>query len=194
MTTPAAIKTSRGIVLRKAQRGVVLFISLIVLVAMTLAGIAMMRSVDTNVLIAGNLAFRSAAMSAADAGLESARVWLTTQPSGALTNDQIPGYFANWQDSFNPGAFDWANQALLVGNDGNGNEIRYIVHRMCAESAKTVDGTDCFKMVSATSGSSQQGGSYGITPLSGTAQPYFRITTRVVGPRNTVSYVQAFVY
>ena len=181
-------------VLHKAQRGVVLFVSLIVLVAMTLAGIAMMRSVDTNVMIAGNLAFRSAAMSAADAGLESARTWLTTQSAGALTNDQLPGYYANWQDSFNPGTFDWAAQALLVGNDGNGNEIRYIVHRMCAESAKTVDGTDCFKMVGASSGSTQSGGSYGLSPLSGSSQPYYRITTRVMGPRNTVSYVQAFVY
>jgi Tfp pilus assembly protein PilX len=39
-------------------RGAVLFIALIVLVAMTLAGIAIMRSVDTATLIAGNLAFK----------------------------------------------------------------------------------------------------------------------------------------
>ena len=194
MTYSATPKRGSRVTMLGAQRGAALFISLIVLVAMTLSGIAMMRSVDTNVLIAGNLAFRSAAMSAADAGIESARTWLTTQSSGVLTNDQLPGYYANWQESFNPGTFDWAAQGLLVGNDGNGNEIRYVAHRMCADSAKTVDGTDCFKVVSASSGSSQQGGSYGISPLSGSAQPYFRITTRVVGPRNTVSYVQAFVY
>ena len=180
--------------LRRAQQGVVLFIALIVLVAMTMAGIAVMRSVDTNVLIAGNLAFRNAALSAADAGIESARDWLTLQPPGDLINDQLPGYFANWQDTFNPTTFDWAGDSLLVGTDPNGNEIRYIVHRMCAESAKTVDGTDCFKVATSTSGSSQGTGSYGVTPLSGSAQPYYRITARVEGPRNTVSYVQAFVY
>ncbi len=180
--------------LRKAQRGVVLFIALIVLVAMTMAGIAVMRSVDTNVLIAGNLAFRSAALSAADAGIESARNWLTLQPAGNLINDQLPGYFANWQDTFNPATFDWAANSLVVGFDPNGNEIRYIVHRMCAESAKTVDGTDCFKVATAASGSSQGTGSYGVTPLAGSAQPYYRVTARVEGPRNTVSYVQAFVY
>ncbi len=171
--------------LRKAQHGVVLVISLIVLVAMTLAGVGMMRSVDTNVLIAGNLAFRSAAMSAADAGIESARGWLSAQTGGALVNDSLPGYFANWQDQFNPGAFDWATNAALVGTDSNGNEIRYIVHRMCAESAKTVDGTDCFKIASASSGSTKGGGSYGLTPLSGSAIPYFRITTRVMKVRAT---------
>lgn len=194
MTHPDAIRPPVQRALRSAQQGVVLFISLIVLVAMTLAGIAVMRSVDTNVLIAGNLAFRNAAMSAADAGVEAARAWLAAQPAGNLVNDQVPGYYANWQDSFNPGNFNWTTDGLLVGTDPNGNEIRYIVHRMCAESAKTVDGTDCFKIASATSGSTKGGGSYGVTPLSGSAQPYYRITARVEGPRNTVSYVQAFVY
>jgi len=52
----------------RAQRGVVLLITLIILVAMTLAGIGMMRSVDTGSIIAGNLAFRQAAANAGDAG------------------------------------------------------------------------------------------------------------------------------
>lgn len=52
--------------MRRAQQGVVLFVALIILVAMTLAGIALMRSVDTNVLIAGNLAFRQGATMAGD--------------------------------------------------------------------------------------------------------------------------------
>ncbi|NIO40777.1 MAG: hypothetical protein GTO41_11720 [Burkholderiales bacterium] len=193
MTRLATARPALNRVLRKTQRGVVLFIALIVLVAMTLAGLAVMRSVDTNVLIAGNLAFRSAALSAADAGIESARDWLRAQTAAALDNDSLPGYYANWQDAFNPATFNWGN-GVVVGTDTNGNEIRYIVHRMCAESAKTVDGTECFKVAKATSGSTKGGGSYGVTPLSGTASPYFRITARVEGPRNTVSYVQAFIY
>ena len=177
----------------RGQRGVVLFVSLIVLVAMTLAGLAVMRSVDTNILIAGNLAFRNATVSASDAGLESARNWLAAQTAGGLINDQLPGYYANWQDTFNPTTFDWT-QGLLVGYDGNGNEVRYIAHRMCAESTKTVDGTDCYKVTSASSGSTKGGGAYGQTPLSGGSLPYFRVTARVMGPRNTVSYTQAFIY
>ena len=194
MTRPVTVRSKLHRTVRKAQEGVVLFIALIVLVAMTMAGIAVMRSVDTNVLIAGNLAFRNAALSAADAGIESARNWLTVQPAGDLINDQLPGYFANWQDTFNPTTFDWAANSLVVGTDANGNEIRYIVHRMCAESAKTVDGTDCFKIATGSAGSTKGGGSYGVTPLAGSASPYYRVTARVEGPRNTVSYVQAFVY
>jgi len=194
MMSPTTFRPTLKQSLRKAQDGVVLFIALIVLVAMTLAGIAVMRSVDTNVLIAGNLAFRNAAMSAGDAGIEAARSWLATQSAGDLVNDQVPGYYANWQDTFNPSTFNWGANSSLVGTDSVGNEIRYIVHRMCAESAKTVDGTDCFKVASGSSGSTKGGGSYGVTPLSGATQPYFRITARVEGPRNTVSYVQAFLY
>ncbi len=50
------------------QRGVVLLIALIIMVVMTLAGIGMMRSVDTGSIIAGNLAFKQATLHANDAG------------------------------------------------------------------------------------------------------------------------------
>jgi type IV pilus assembly protein PilX len=52
----------------RKQRGVVLLLTLIILVAMTLAGVGMMRSVDTGNIIAGNLAFRQATANAGDAG------------------------------------------------------------------------------------------------------------------------------
>lgn len=57
---------------RNSQHGVVLLITLIILVAMTLAGIGMMRSVDTGSIIAGNLAFRQATANAGDAGPSAA--------------------------------------------------------------------------------------------------------------------------
>jgi Tfp pilus assembly protein PilX len=57
----------------RRQRGAILFIALIVLVAMSLAGIALMRSVDTNVLIAGNLAFRQSASRPRTPGSGAAR-------------------------------------------------------------------------------------------------------------------------
>ena len=58
----------RRITLARSQRGVVLLIALIMLVAMTLAGIGMMRSVDTGSVIAGNLAFKQSTLNASDAG------------------------------------------------------------------------------------------------------------------------------
>lgn len=54
------------------QRGVVLLIALIVLVAMMLAGIGMMRSIDTTTMIAGNVAYRQATLQAGDSGFITA--------------------------------------------------------------------------------------------------------------------------
>ena len=176
------------------QRGAVLFIALIVLVAMTLAGIALMRSVDTGNLIAGNLAFRNAATHAGDAGLESARGWLMGKSAGDLQKDGAKGYYANWQEQFDPQTFNWVGQGITVGTDSIGNTTYYVVHRMCRESDKSIDATDCTKVTAVSVGSTKGGGGYGMTPLSGASLPYFRITTKVLGPKNTVSYVQAFVY
>ena len=177
--------------LHRRQRGVVLFIALIVLVAMTLAGLAVMRSVDTNNIIAGNLALRNAATSAGDAGLESARNWLTLQSSTTLQNDQATGYFANWQDTFNYKTFDFATQGIYVGGDSYQNSIYYVVHRMCRESTKSLNATDCFKLAASSDGSSKGDDA---PPPTSTSLVYFRITAKVAGPRNTVSYVQSFVY
>jgi Tfp pilus assembly protein PilX len=176
------------------QRGAVLFISLIVLVAMTLAGIALMRSVDTGNLIAGNLAFRNAATNAGDGGLEAARNWLTGQSAGALQNDIVPGYIANWQDTFDPKTFNWPAQAVLVGTDSVDNAVYYVVHRMCKDSGKSIDATDCTKVTALSVGSTKGGAAYGSAALTGSSLPYFRITSKIVGPKNTVSYIQAFVY
>jgi hypothetical protein len=52
----------------------------------------------------------------------------------------------------------------------------------------------CSRQTNADTSNSTRGvPSYGVTPLSGVPQTYYRITTRVTGPRNTVRYVQAFV-
>lgn len=79
------------------QRGVVLLIALIALVALTLAGIALVRSVDTGNVIAGNLAFKQAALQVSDTGTEAALTALTTITTTSLDAD-IPGqYFATIQ-------------------------------------------------------------------------------------------------
>src|SRR5260221_9854712 len=63
------------------QRGTMLIIALIVLVAMTLAGIATMRSVDTATVLAGNIAFRQSALNAADQGIQAGLALLITPPA-----------------------------------------------------------------------------------------------------------------
>jgi len=185
---------------RRRQRGAVLFIALIVLVAMSLAGIALIRGVDTANLIAGNLAFKQNATHGGDWGVEQARAWLQLQPAAALYND-VPGlYSAAMQTGLDftatdPSApdFDWSANSFGPVTDPAGNEVRYVVHRMC-ELAGNPGSVNCVRTtLGGTTGGTQGGATYGGAALPSTSQIYYRITVRVTGPRNTVSYVQVMV-
>jgi len=188
------------------QRGVVLFIALIVLVAMSLAGIALIRGVDSANLIAGNLAFKQGATLAGDWGVEQARTWINTQAVGDLYIDQPPvanggGYWANMQSGLdftgtdpNPAKpdFNW-NTAVNLGDDGNGNQVQYVIHRLCDAPGDPAS-KNCIRGTGGGAVAGTKGGAvYGSFALSGTTQIYYRITTRIVGPRNTISYVQVMV-
>jgi Tfp pilus assembly protein PilX len=182
---------------------VVLFIALIVLVAMTLAGLAMFRSVGTGVIVAGNLAFKQAATAAGDRGLEFGRDWLRAQAIVTLQTTAAPlGYYSDWQNTpgniFDPIRFIWSDATSfpVTLDDGGGNQIRYVIHRLCAVANVTVNapGQQCVTRAGGSSGGSKGGGSYGVTPLKNTIQVYYRVTVRVMGPKNTISYVQSVTY
>lgn len=192
------------------QRGVVLFIALIVLVAMTLAAIALVRSVDTSNVIAGNLAFKESTIQAADQGTDQAIQWLTTNVgTGSLNNDNLAVagnimYYSSGQLA--SGANWWAAPAAWTGFSGSsytdtaGNNIYVIIHRMCTQPNTTYNGNgaggvaNICSLYFPTSGASTGGSmSVGSFTFQGNPQLYYRITSRVQGPRNTFSFVQTMV-
>lgn len=185
----------------RRQRGAVLLIALIVLVAMSLAGVALVRGVDMTNLIAGNLAFKQGATLGGDWGAEQARTWLAAQPATSLQDD-IPGrYFAAMQSGLDFTAsdplqpdFNWSANSFNLGADPAGNpEVRYIIHRMC-DVAGPSGSANCVRTSTGGTGQGTKGGAtYGQFALPTTSQIYYRITVRSVGPRNTVSYVQVMV-
>jgi len=196
--------------LRRGQQGVVLFIALIVLVAMSLAGIALMRGVDTGTIIAGNLAFRQSAMHVADIGVEAARTWLTgVTPTATLYNDQPAitggqGYFANWAQDLDllgndplKVDYNW-NNAIAVTSPAPpaGYSVSYVIHRLCKQAGDPVSITCVKQTVGAGSTASGTKGaaSFGTFAIQVPTNALYRVTVRVVGPRNSVSYVQAVVY
>lgn len=191
--------------LPRRERGVILFIALIVLVAMSLTGIALIRGVDTSVTVAGNLAFRQVATLAADRGVEQARTWLSSTTADKLYEDQPSGvsnsngYWATMQSGFdltasdpNRADFDWGT-AVNLGADANGNTVQYVIHRMC-DTVGNPANISCIRSVAGSGGGKPAGElKYGTLALQGVAQVLYRITTRVSGPRNTISYVQVMV-
>src|SRR5205809_7046317 len=70
------------------ERGVVMFIALLVMVALSLTGIALIRSAVTATVVAGNLAFKQAAVYAVDRSIEQA-VSALFFPSAGMPNPVI---------------------------------------------------------------------------------------------------------
>ncbi len=191
---------------RSRQRGIVLLISLVILIAMTLAGIALIRSTDLANIIAGNLAFRQGATHAGDRGVEEAFTWLQANNGNLLWNDvAASGYSANGNDATRSPAVGvnwetyWATlpanriRTLTAAQAGNtGNTVSFIIDRMCALAGDPTAGANCSASTVAGvgGGSGEEGGEVALTSPSSI---YYRITVRVAGPRNTVSFVQAMV-
>jgi len=184
------------------QKGVVLFIALIVLVAMSLAGVAMVRSVDTSLGIAGNMAFKQATIQGSDLGIREAYDWLAANTSGVTlqTTNIGQGYYSAYPGTVVEDWFEsskWAGARLVNAGapDAAGNVVRYVIHRMCSipDTAYNAGGNEC--SMNAPSGGAGSGGSMavGSFQFQGVPQLYYRITTRVEGPRNTVSIVQVSV-
>lgn len=198
------LKTSYDRPMQTRQRGVVLMITLIVLVAMTLAAIALVRSSDTTNLIAGNLAFQQAATNSGDQGTEAAIVWLEQNNSGTYlhadhnTSGDRLGYSATRQDPVPGQTWEnfWnavlSNQSISLAPDAAGNTVSYVIQRMCQLSGAPTSGAGC-AVSSATATTVGNSEDAGTVVLQYSSQVFYRITSRIVGPRNTVSFVQTIV-
>lgn len=195
---------------RRSERGVVLILAIIVLVAMSLAALALMRSTLTGNRVAGNLAFQQSATLAGDTGIESAVAWLEQQRGNALLSNNASvsgtcssgcsgGYFATRSDPAAGQSWDawWAalpttgiNQ--LPVNTNTGNTVQYVIHRLCASSGTANISLGC--QIDATVNPSA-GGSQGDDqkPAGNAVQYYYRIIAHITGARGTSSYVQAVV-
>lgn len=183
----------------RKERGLVLIISLIILVALTLAGISLIRAVDTANLIAGNLAFQQSATHSADAGFEAAVSWIQGSDTATLSADSpTDGYFATSANAnpTPPNTWDqyWMStlnaNARTLPTDSAGNTVSYVIHRQCTVALPPTGGGRCASSAQAGATSSGQAEEAGEVQLNPATAIYYRITVRVAGPRNTISYVQ----
>lgn len=173
------------------QQGVVLFFALIALVIMSLAAVALIRSVDTNSMIAGNLSFKQSTMLSADRGIETAVLWIDGNLALLNANSTTNGYYAT-SDADAKTLVD-NNGVVDVADDGQGNAVSYIVQRMCRTAGLATAATCLLGPVVRTgSNTVVSADKAGATVSSGSTM--YRVTAKVVGPKNTVSYIQAFVY
>lgn len=208
---------------QKKERGVVLFIALIVLVAMTIAAVALVRSTDTANIISGNFAFRQAALQESDVGIDAAflalndalnasyianknansapRYYATMQTSSttlALNANGAPTFINNMSPTDTVGSAD----VYAAGVGPNGNRVRYVIERMCKlvtvspevpPSTAAQISANCLTYNPASVSNSSRNALRIKLGGIATGNVYYRVTVRVDGPRNTVSIAQAIV-
>jgi type IV pilus assembly protein PilX len=200
---------------KNKQAGVVLFLAMIALVVMSLAAVALIRSVDTNSMITGNLAYKQTAAISSSYGVESMVDTLGPMPLAyGDANDPANGYYALCSN-FDGGSADlcsgnnltaeasWVpgtksslatGTGMTAGKDAYGNTIQYIVERMCHQVGAPTR-VSCLQAGGDLNNGSKNALNEPVAggPKNAAELPLYRVTVRIAGPKNTISYVQAFI-
>jgi Tfp pilus assembly protein PilX len=196
------------------ERGVVLLFCLIILVVLLAGGVAVMRSMDTSLFGAGNLAFKRDLVNQGE--LAIAKAMREFQTGGALvasgaTSSSVPA--ANYsaiQLAANPKGIPEVllKKTTLTGPDvvgntfaptgtpisGNGGvTVRYVIDRMCNATGafSTIGKSGCVYTPSSTETLGGDQSQLSTPGPSIPSPPIYRVSVRVDGPRDTQVFLQA---
>ena len=205
------------------RRGISLIFTLLALVALSLAALALVRSSDTGTLILGNIGFRQEATSNAEQAIDAAVSWLKSSTS--LDSDvSTHGYYASshdssetldvtgwqstmtgrtivgWDDDCSASTGTCLTPYVSQGTSGSGQASQqYIIFRLCnSTGSSSASGNSCLRPASDNSGASVQSGSLDYAAydrLSASSGAYYRIVVRIKSAaRDTTSFVEAIVH
>jgi Tfp pilus assembly protein PilX len=189
MNAETTIELSRIRRFQPQQSGLVLIVTLLALLILMLASVALIRSTDTNLQIAGNMAFKMDAMNQAERALPQIQQMfkagvLNAQAARHETN-AANNYYATVQasnESEIPNVLFTTNTNTITG--AGGVTIRYVIDRMCLVEGQRPTPQSC----ALASANIPSGG--GIDGEIGNIFPVYRLTLQATGPKNTEAYLQ----
>jgi type IV pilus assembly protein PilX len=190
------------------QRGVVLIFSLIVLLILAIGAVALLRSVNSSLLSAGNLAFHRDLVNQGEQAVSNVMTEFKTNgpPLGGATTASMQA--ANYSATTLPTNPQGVPLVLLdntafaavatpglvpAGNDIPGRTsdvtIRYIIDRLCTPVPLTViaSSSACVQSTGLPTGGTANRNT-AVAPPSATV---YRISVRVDGPRSTQAFLQS---
>ncbi len=189
----------------RRQEGIIVVFTLLAVVLLLIASVALVRSFDTSLSLAGNMAFkrdlvnqseRAIAKAIAAVSIGGALATDTTRQANSLTNNYFATTLASEAHGIPNVLIDdsaWATAGLSATADINdstsGVNVRYVIDRLCL--AGTVASSTVSCAISALG--ADKGGTIWIKRAGGSSLPVYRISVRVTGPRNTQTYVQASI-
>ena len=178
------------------QRGVVLFVAMIAIVALTLAGIALDRAVTTDATIGANIGARThVTLLAADAVERAvAALFETGAIADRAADDIAHNYFASRQAGESGRGIPRALQAIAnypadaaVIDAADRHQLRYVIERLCLNAGVAVVG-NCTLSPPALAAAA---GTPGAPEPPRT--PGYRVTVRVDGPAGAAVFVQTML-
>jgi Tfp pilus assembly protein PilX len=186
---------------RSRQRGVVLIFVLIVLLILTIGGVAIVRSMHSSLFAAGNLAFRRDLMNQGEQAVANVMAQFRTggilATSGVTDADLIS---ANYKATTLPTNPQGVPTALLsdtvfatvgqTSNDITGATadvaIRYVIDRLCSPGTTVPSSATCVQSTGIPTGGTHNRNT-AVAPPSATV---YRLSVRVTGPRSTQVFLQ----
>lgn len=207
----------------RQQRGLSLLFAMMALVVISLAAVALVRSVDTGSLVIGNLGFKQDATVAAGDAAEQAITWINANAGATLQNDVVAqGYYAASRSSLDVtgqgsslatrAVVDWDGNGCAtygagtwgtcvqaspeISLNGGSNRARFVITRLCSAVGAPA-AVDCAAPLGSalTSGGNMGEVNYKARNLSVPVAnlQYYRIVVRVQGPRGTVAFTETIV-
>jgi type IV pilus assembly protein PilX len=192
MSRPASQPPSRHV----EQRGIVLFVAMIAIIALALAAIALDRAVLTDVTIGANAAARThVTLLAADAVERAVAALFET---GAITDrgadDPAHNYFASMQAGEDGRGVPRTLHAIAaypvdaaVIDAADHHQLRYVIERLCRNAgAAAVENCTLSPLTLAAATGAPGAGEPPRTPG-------YRVTVRVDGPAGAAVFVQTLL-
>lgn len=184
---------------RSSQNGVTIVIALIALIVLLLSGVALIRSMDTSLSTAGNLAFKRDLTNQSERVMASAVTQFNAIAVAGLTvNDVSKNYFATMLPTNEYGVprmlVDdslWTGTAADMADSASGiSQLRYVIDRLCTATGDPTQ-ANCSYAYKPRQNNPGDGLDNGKEPAEATSYYVYRITVRAVGPRGTVAFVQS---
>ena len=198
---------------RRHQQGVALFVALIGMVLLSLAGIALVRSIDTTTSVASNIAFRQGSIGPVNLAIEEAidKLFKSKTITVQSKDNAGLGYYALLQPGEKPNGvpdvlagdyttmiakYSGAGLPAVVADPVTLMEVRSVIERVCSSAIPapgpwpvTIGSCDTLPPKVSPAGTDNKYKPIPLPPI-----PNFRVTVRVDLPNsNTVSHAQAFL-
>lgn len=180
--------------LKQKQNGVILLVTLLALVIIMLSSLALVRSTDTNMILAGNYAFKRDVVNQAERAVPAIRTLFTTGALQLANSRTADNTSVNYYASAQPNNAQGIPNVLFAVANNNANNIvdarsgvivRYVIDRMSlATGAPTIANGGYIAKVDSG------GGDQVDPPPPGTLVSVYRISIRATGPRNTETFLQ----